>query len=280
MLAHDWRCRSLGSFQMDSSNTRLKIGLFGIGLDAYWPQFPGLKERLIGFTEQVQNKIQNSHVEVVNLGLVDTPEKSLAAGHEFRRADVDLIFLYVTTYALSSTVLPAVRRAKVPVVILNLSPRPAIDYGRFNRLGDRTTMTGEWLAYCQACPVPEIANVFQRCRIPFFQVAGTLEDDPVAGREIAEWIEAARVAQAMEHNRLGVMGNYYGGMLDIYSDLTQQCAHFGGHIEVIEVEELASLRRAVTEADVSAKLEEFKISFDVQPDCPPDELVRASRTSV
>jgi len=24
----------------------LKIGLFGIGLDAYWPQFPGLKERL------------------------------------------------------------------------------------------------------------------------------------------------------------------------------------------------------------------------------------------
>ena len=30
----------------------------------------------------------------------------------------------------------------------------------------------------------------------------------------------------MEHNRLGVMGHYYGGMLDIYSDLTQQCALF------------------------------------------------------
>ena len=38
------------------------------------------------------------------------------------RADVDLIFLHVTTYALSSTVLPVVRRAKVPVIILNLSP--------------------------------------------------------------------------------------------------------------------------------------------------------------
>ena len=49
----------------------------------------------------------------------------------------------------------------------------------------------------------------------------------------------------MEHNRLGVMGHYYGGMLDIYSDLTQQCAHFGGHIEVIEVDELAALRRQV-----------------------------------
>jgi hypothetical protein len=26
-------------------------------------------------------------------------------------------------------------------------------------MGDRTAMTGEWLAYCNACPVPEIANV-------------------------------------------------------------------------------------------------------------------------
>jgi L-arabinose isomerase len=265
---------------MNSSATQLKIGLFGIGLDAYWPQFPGLKDRLIGFTEQVAKKIQGSRVQVVNLGLVDTVEKSFAAGHEFRKTDVDLIFLYVTTYALSSTVLPAVRRAKVPVIILNLSPAPAIDYERFNRLEDRARMTGEWLAYCQACPVPEIANVFNRCRIPFFQVTGTLEDDPVAWREISEWIEAARVVQIMEHNRLGVMGNYYGGMLDIYSDLTQQCAYFGGHIEVIEVEDLASLRREVSDADLSRKVTEFNTSFDIQQDCPQDELLRAARTSV
>ena len=111
-------------------------------------------------------------------------------------------------------------------------------------------MTGEWLAYCQACPVPEIANVFNRCRIPFFQVTGMLENDPVAWDEIAEWIEAARVAHVMEHNRLGAMGNYYGGMLDIYSDLTQQCAYFGGHIEILEVEELAALRRDVGDSDL------------------------------
>ena len=44
----------------------------------------------------------------------------------------------------------------------------------------------------------------------------------------------------MEHNRLGVMGHYYGGMLDIYSDLTQQCAYFGGHVEMLEVDELGA----------------------------------------
>src|SRR5579864_866248 len=265
---------------MNSSDSQLKVGLFGIGLDTYWEQFPGLRDRLVGFTEQVAGKLENSRVQVVNLGLIDTPEKSLSAGHEFRKADVDLIFLYVTTYALSSTVLPAVRRAKVPVIILNLSPASAIDYDKFNRLGDRTKMTGEWLAYCQACPVPEIANVFNRCRIPFFQVSGMLKNDPVAWDEIGEWIDAARVANVMEHNRLGVMGNYYGGMLDIYSDLTQQCAYFGGHIEVLEVEELAALRREVGQADIQSKVAEFRATLDVQPDCSAEELERAARTSV
>jgi L-arabinose isomerase len=265
---------------MVASDNPLKVGLFGIGLDTYWPQFPGLREALIGFTAQVSRQLASSGVQVINLGLVDTPEKSVAAGHEFRKADVDLIFLYVTTYALSSTVLPAVRRAKVPVIILNLSPAAAIDYDKFNRLGDRTKMTGEWLAFCQACPVPEIANVFNRCRIPFFQVTGMLEGDPVAWDEIGEWIEAARVAHIMEHNRLGVMGNYYGGMLDIYSDFTQQCAYFGGHIEILEVEELAALRREVSEADLNRRVMEFKTSFDLQADCSAEELRRAARTSV
>jgi L-arabinose isomerase len=258
----------------------LRVGLFGIGLDAYWPQFPGLRDRLAGYVDLVAQKLGSPKVEVVNLGLVDSPEKSFSVGHELRRADVDLIFLYVTTYALSATVLPAVRRAKVPVIILNLSPAAAIDYEKFNRMRDRTKMTGEWLSYCQACPVPEIANVFNRCRIPFFQVNGLLEDDSVAWNDIQEWLDAACVAHVMEHNRLGVMGNYYGGMLDIYSDLTQQCAFFGGHVEVLEVEELAALRRQVKQSEVRKRCREFRSLLEVQSDCSEDDLARAARTSV
>jgi len=107
-----------------------------------------------------------------------------------------------------------------------------------------------------------------------------LENDPVAWGEVNDWIDAARVAHVMEHNRLGLMGHYYGGMLDIYSDLTQHCAYFGGHIEIIEVEELAALRREVNAAEASRRVEEFKTSFDVHEDCPMDELLRAARTSV
>jgi L-arabinose isomerase len=257
-----------------------KIGLFGIGLDTYWPQFEGLQERLTGYLGQVAQRLERPGVEVVNLGLVDSPSKAVDAGHAFRQRDVDLIFLYVTTYALSSSVIPVARIAKVPVVLLNLSPSPAIDYESLNKMGDRIKMTGEWLAYCQACAMPEIANVFRRCNIPFFQVTGTLEGDPLAWDEIDGWIEAGRVAHTMEHNRLGAMGHYYGGMLDIYSDLTQQSAYFGGHVEMLEVDELAALRREVQTPEVQKRCKEFRETFDVQPDCSPAELERSARTSL
>jgi L-arabinose isomerase len=167
----------------------MKIGLFGIGLDTYWPQFEGLEARLKGYLQTVEEMLKTvgrgivnegdllHDGDVVNAGLVDTTDKAFAAGKLFRSEDVELIFLYVTTYALSSTVLPVVQRAKVPVVVLNLSPGAAIDYVAFNAMSDRTKMTEEWLAYCSQCPVPEIMNVFNRVGIPCSAVTGMLEGD-------------------------------------------------------------------------------------------------------
>ncbi|MDO3642086.1 arabinose isomerase [Mucilaginibacter sp. L3T2-6] len=258
----------------------LKVGLFGIGLQAYWEQFEGLEQRLKGYVDVVAGRLQTYGAEIVNLGLVDTPEKAYASGSRFRREEVDLIFLYVTTYALSSTVLPVVNRAKVPVIVLNLAPEAAIDYTTFNRMDNRIAMTGEWLAYCSACPVPEIASVFNRSNIPFYQITGMLYNDPEVWKEVQEWIEAAKVAHTMYYNRLGVMGSYYNGMLDIYSNLTLHCATFGGHIEILEVDELSGLRENVTDAEVEAKINAFNERFDVQQDCPEYELKRAAITAV
>ena len=258
----------------------LKIGLFGIGLEAYWSQFEGLQARLEGYVEIVAQKLNAFDAEIVNLGLIDTPEKAIDAGHQFRQADVDIIFLYVTTYALSSTVLPVVQRAKVPVIILNLSPKTHIDYESFNAMTNRTLMTGEWLAYCSACPVPEIANVFHRAGIKFHQITGVLHNDPEAWTEIQEWVEAAKVANIMAHNCLGVMGHYYSGMLDIYTDFTKQLVFFGGHIEIIEVDELSALRRDISESAIANQVAEFHQLFDIQADCSNEELIRAAKTSL
>ena len=262
------------------NKTNVKIGLFGIGLETYWAQFEGLEERLKGYLNVVHQRIEGMGVETINLGLIDNAEKAFDAGTAFRKADVDLIFLYVSTYALSSTVLPVVRKAKVPVIVLNLSPEAAIDYATFNAMDNRTAMTGEWLAFCSACPVPEIASVFKRSNIPFYQVTGMLNNDPIVWKEIEEWVEAAKVAHILSYNRLGLMGNYYGGMLDIYSNLTLHCAVLGGHMEIVEVDELSGLRNDVSEREVDEKIKQFYSTFDVQDECSVTEIHRAALTAV
>ena len=257
----------------------VRVGLCGIGLDAYWPQFAGLRERLEGYVRDVGARVKGSGVVVENLGLIDTPQRGRQAGHACRRADVDLLIIYVTTYALSSTVLPMVGRAGVPVLVLNLQPAQAIDYDTFNRLPDRTAMTGEWLAHCSACPVPEIANVLTRARIPFHQVTGVLGDES-SWEQIEGWIAAARVKKALAENRLGLLGHYYSGMLDIQTDLTQVAIVFGSHIEHLEVDQLSALRGGIGDLEIAARMEEFQSQFDVQADCLGEELARAARTSV
>ena len=258
----------------------LKIGLFSIGRDAYWDQFEGLKERLEGYTSIVEKKLKKSGNEVVNLGLIDNSASAFEAGIKFKEDGVDIIFLYITTYALSSTVLPVVQRAKVPVVILNLAPEAAIDYNAFNQMKNRKDMTGEWLAYCSACPAPEIANVFKRVGIQFHEVVGILENDDETWSEIQEWVDAATVSHTMSYNRLGCMGHYYSGMLDIYTDLTAQYSVFGGHMELIEVDELSELRKSVSETAIENKVKIFYDAFDVQSDCLESELRRAAKTAV
>lgn len=257
----------------------IKVGLFGIGLDTYWPQFEGLLERLEGYQQQIASKIEGFGVTVVNVGLVDSPEKARETASLLKSEDVDLLFLNVSTYALSSTVLPVVQKLKCPIVILNIQPVAAIDYERFNKLGDKGKMTGEWLAHCQACSVPELANVFNRADIAYELVTGYL-DEQFVWDEINDWVDAVRVASVMRNNRLGVLGHYYCGMLDVYSDLTKQSAAFGTHIEIVEMCEVKKYRDEVTDKAVQEKLEEFRATFEVLDSCEEAELIRAAKTSI
>ena len=260
--------------------SRLRVGLVGLGLEAYWAQFEGLKQRLDGYVNDVADMIASPDRVILNLGIVDSPAAALNAGHLCRLQDIDLLLVYATTYALSSTVLPIITRAKVPVILLNLQPTAAIEYQRFNRMTSRTAMTGEWLAYCSSCPIPEIANVLVRLGISFHQITGMLHGDSQVQQELDSWLKAAGVAKSLAHSRLGLLGHYYSGMLDIATDLVQVSGRFGIHIEQLEVDELAELRRQAPETDIHAKELDIQKFFDVEDGCPQEEVLRAARTAV
>jgi L-arabinose isomerase len=248
-----------------------KVGVFGIGLEAYWAQFPGLKERLEGYQRHVEEQI-GRWATFVSTGLVDTAPKAQAAGRRFAEERVDLIFCYVGTYATSSQVLPAVQEAKVPVVVLNLQPVAALDY--------ENTDTGEWLANCPACCVPEISNAFERSGVDFNVVSGMLYDDEAAWGEIEEWCHAAKAVRTLRGARFGFLGHTYAGMLDMYSDFTMHHAQLGLHVEVLEMDDLKDRVDAATDEAVAAKIEETHTTFEVDESVDQEALEWAARVAV
>jgi L-arabinose isomerase len=238
-----------------SGRAPARVGVFGIGLAAYWPQFDGLRERLEGYQRGIEARLGELGAEVVSAGLVDTPRVAREAGAALASAGLDLVMVYTATYATSSQVLPVVQAARVPVVVLNLQPTLSLDYERMT--------TGEWLANCSACCVPEIAGAFTRARIPYRTVTGTLLEGDPAWDVLREWLDAARAVRGLRTARIGFLGHTYPGMLDMYSDFTQVHAQTGAHIEVLEIDELVERVESVDAGAIEEKGEEIRRAFDL-----------------
>ena len=227
---------------------KVRVGLLGVGLDTYWGQFEGLLPRLLTYQDEIAAKIEAMDVQVINTGMVDSPLKANECVLQLKQADVELVFLFISTYALSSTILPVAQQVGKPIIILNIQPASAIDYQKLNSMGDRGRMTGEWLAHCQACSVPEFASVLNRAGVRYDIITGYLS--------------------ALCFIR------------SVYTDLMKQSAVFGTHIELLEMCELKAYREEVSDGELKRKLDEFYDKFNVEASCSSEELVRAARTSV
>jgi L-arabinose isomerase len=262
---------------------RPRIGLYSVGLRAYWDQFPGLRDRLVAYGKHIEQRLAQ-WAEVCNFGLVDTEAAGRRAGEWLSAQGVDLVFCHSATYTTSSCVLPVHQICGAPVVFLNLQPAARLNYA--------ASTTGEWLAHCGACAVPEFANTLNRAGIPFRVVNGLLglDETPAisladevthqrpeaarAWREIAGWAQAAAVKRTLQHARFGFLGNTYSGMLDMYSDFTMVQAQTGLHVEVLEMSDLTRLFKEVTPAEVAAKRGEVLSMFEISGDSPSDPIAR------
>ncbi|HYE82106.1 MAG TPA: L-fucose/L-arabinose isomerase family protein [Clostridia bacterium] len=262
---------------------KARIGLYSVGLKAYWSQFEGLRDRIVHYGKFIETRLAEFG-EVYNFGLVDDEISARTAGEWMNSNNADIIFCHSATYVTSSSVLPVHRICNAPVVILNLQPTPKMNYMK--------TGTGEWLAHCCACPVPEFTNAFNRAGISYRIVNGLLglsdtpeisvADENTAGRkeavrawrEIGEWARAASVKRTLQHSRFGFLGNNYSGMLDMYSDFTMAQAQMGIHVELLEMCDLDRSLGKVTEAEVKQKLEQVQEFFQISGDSPSDPIAR------
>jgi L-arabinose isomerase len=250
---------------------RPKVGLVAGGLGAYWPQFPDLLPQLQRSAARVSERMQAFDCDVVDVGFVSTAQDGDRAAEQLRAAGCDLIVGYLTTYLTASMLLPIAQRSGSPVLIINLQPTEVMDHATFD--------TGKWLAYCGACPLPEMANTFLRAGIPFRSVSGYVEDEG-AWTKIGRWISAAGVRSTMRHGRHGLMGHLYPGMLDVSTDLTLVPVNFGGHMEVLEFDDLRVRVAAVTDEQVEERIALARQVFNLDPSVQEDDFRWAAKVSV
>jgi len=250
----------------------VRVGLVAGGLGAYWPQFPDLLPQLQRSAARVSERMAGlGDVDVVDVGFISDAQQGAAAAERLRVAGCDLIVGFLTTYMTASMLVPVAQRSGAPVLLINLQPTERMDHATFD--------TGAWLAYCGACPLPEMANAFERAGVPFRSVSGFLSDERAWAR-IGRWVRAAGVRGALRHARHGLMGHLYPGMLDVSTDLTSVSTQLGGHVEVLEVDDLRVRTAAVTDAQVDDRVALTRAVFDVEADVDADDLAWAARVSV
>ncbi|MEJ1922159.1 L-fucose/L-arabinose isomerase family protein [Microbacterium sp. KHB019] len=253
------------------SRRKPRIGLVAGGLGTYWPQFPALRPQLEESARYVSERFRAMDAEVTDVGFISDAQEGAVAAETLRRADCDLIVLFLTTYLTASMVLPIAQRAGAPVLVIDLQPTEKMDHASFD--------TGAWLAYCGQCPVPEVGNVFRRAGIEFRSVSGWLRQESAWAR-IEQWIHAAHIRAALRHARHGLMGHLYPGMLDVSTDLTLLPTTFGSHVEVLEFDDLRVRVDAVTEAEVKDRTALAREIFTLDDSVNDEDFAWGARVSV
>ncbi len=250
---------------------RARAGVFGVGLAAYWPQFPELEAGIRQNLTHIVSRI-GTWVDVVDGGLVDTAQAGAMVGDMFAREALDLVFCFTGTYATSTQAFPVVQRAGTPVVILNLQPTRAMDCD--------TAGTSEVMAHASVCSVPELAGVFLRAGIPYSVVTGTVYDDPAAWQEIEGWCRAAVATRSVRGGRFGMLGHTYPGMIDMSTDVGVVHAQLGAHVEILELNDLKDRCDAATEHGVAAKVEQAKTTFEAAGDISTEAWETGARVAL
>jgi L-arabinose isomerase len=248
-----------------------RIGLVAGGLGTYWPQFPELLPQLQESAAYVSRRFRQLDAEVVDVGFISDAQDGAGAAEKLRRADCDLIVLFLTTYLTSSMVLPIAQRSNSPVLVIDLQPTEQMDHASFD--------TGAWLAYCAQCPVPEVGNLFRRAGIEFRSVSGWLRQES-AWQRISRWIEAAKIRAALRHARHGLMGHLYPGMLDVSTDLTLLPVTFGSHVEVLEFDDLRQRIEKVGDAEVSDRVDLARKIFTIDDSVVDEDFAWGAKVSV
>lgn len=255
---------NLQYLHLNSKNNSPRIGVFGVGYDMYWEQFPGLYEELMRKQDIIIKKIPAEQDTIIDFGMVDNPAKAYEMVKKLEAANLDLIFCNMLTYATSGTFGIIIKTISIPIVLVALQPRKALDYSKAS--------TYMQLANDDICALPEFAGVAVRMgkKVPDM-IIGTLHDDPEVDIQFDEYYRIAKVLHDLKSAQLGHIGHPINSMLDMHTDATMLTSVFGSHVVECEANELFTCYKNVSDEEIKS-FENLILDFFDTPDPVSDPI--------
>lgn len=243
---------------------KARVGVFSVGYDTYWAQFPGLLEELLKKEEMFLRKLPQDGIEIIRFGLVDSPAVAYGKVGEIVAANLDFLFCDMLTYATSGTFGVIARSVSCPIVLVALQPLKAMDYGKAS--------TYMQLLNDDICALPEFTGVAARLGKPIPEViVGNLYDDPSVDAEIEVYCRIAKVLHSLRNAKLGHIGHPLNSMLDMNTDPTALTANFGSHVMFYEPNELLAKMEDLPAGEIQEKERRILDFFDT-PDPVSDPI--------
>ena len=220
--------------------TKARVGVFSIALQAYLPQFPQLVPEFEAQYAAFKKTLPDT-IEIVDGGMVTT------------------VILQMLTYCTSYNMLPAVRDLDVPVVIVNVQKKLAPDYAK--------TDIPTWLGELYACgAIGEMVADLNRAGKRSAVITGVVEGgDPEVQAEIEDWCRAAQVRRRFRDTNIAQIGRPYPGMMDLYIDETNLYHRMFVYTKQFDWEQMWAIADNITdEAAIRAKAEDILSTFDIE----------------
>ena len=236
-----------------------RVGVVAVGHHVYWNQFEGLRDLMLNKLETLKQKLIPHQVELLDFRLIDNSETAYAALEAIKKADLDLLFVDMVTYATSATFAPLIQSLNIPIVLIALQPLKAMDYAR--------ATTFIQLSNDDHCSIPEFSSVAVRMgkKVPPV-VIGTLEGDEDADRELGTWCRIAHVLHDLKTARIGLMGHVLECMYDMHVDPSLVTRTFGSHVVQVEPHDIYKhYRKEPDKEALSAMIERIRVFFDTPP---------------
>jgi L-arabinose isomerase len=258
-----------------------RVGLFAVGHEVYWDQFPGLLDNLMKYHAVIRGMLEANEVEIIDYGMVDTSLAGFQTVDKMKGDRLDLIFCNMATYATSSVFAPIIRNVDVPVILVALQPLEGLDYS--------SASTFMQLENDNICSVPEFVGVAIRFGKKISDVIiGTLYNDDRAKADIRQWCDIAKVLHDLRGARIGLIGHVLEAMYDMHTDPTAAAAAFNIHVPLLEIDNIIQVYHTVTDQEVQEKIKVILREFDIpEPKSDPvtrrlteEDLHQAARTAV